>query len=89
MRPIADSPRKRPCNQGTSGGKTAGPVAEQVMRALVDEGYLDDAAGAKPSKPRNKSRRMPRRSNFSGPSRARACCRRAAAKISATFPRRT
>ncbi len=37
---------------GGSGGKTAGPLAEQVMRALADEGYLDDGSVEKPAKPR-------------------------------------
>jgi hypothetical protein len=27
---------------GGSGGKTAGPVAEQLVHALVEEGYLND-----------------------------------------------
>jgi penicillin-binding protein 2 len=40
---------------GGSGGKTAGPVAEQVIHALVDEGYLGESA----DQPR-KARRAPR-----------------------------
>jgi penicillin-binding protein 2 len=40
---------------GGSGGKTAGPVAEQVIRALVEEGYLGDEA--RPSKERPRRRR--------------------------------
>lgn len=41
---------------GGSGGKTAGPVAEQVVHALVDEGYLGEPVET-PSAGRGKSRR--------------------------------
>ncbi len=44
---------------GGSGGKTAGPIAEQVVRALLDEGYLDgEKSGGKPRTPSKKSRAL-------------------------------
>jgi hypothetical protein len=35
---------------GGSGGKCAGPVANQVIHALVQEGYLEGAARAVPGR---------------------------------------
>jgi penicillin-binding protein 2 len=42
---------------GGSGGKTAGPVAEQVVQALLDEGYLGDESK---DAPRRAGRARPR-----------------------------
>jgi cell division protein FtsI/penicillin-binding protein 2 len=37
---------------GGSGGRSAGPIANEVIRAMVDEGYLQpDGAAARRSKP--------------------------------------
>ena len=42
---------------GGSGGKTAGPVAEQIVHALADEGYLGESG----DQPRGKDGKRPRR----------------------------
>ena len=54
---VGDAAQDRPryaiavvLEHGGSGGKSAGPIANQVIRALIAEGYLDGNAAARPKR---------------------------------------